>query len=276
MGDQTPIGEYYLSVSDGEVRLEEAGREVTPYDPAFQAYERDFMAWVDAGDDDTRAYVAAVKFNELPDIVALSLSQQTRDTLISVFSDAPDNRYAVQALPRLKRAMLGQGEFQDPMAPDLDRQYFAAIQGLDGQEQATAAARFVNGLPEGQAMALMPDTQLHVLTSLQQARRVDRPMRQARMTIHDNIDQGLIYDMRREFREELADTLAADPVVQRGVKQWAQLDDEARRDVLQHVADTQNRLPDSRSLMWCLRIRPCGKPRRGSSGPEAITALMDQ
>jgi hypothetical protein len=144
MGDQTPIGEYYLSVTNGEMRLEEVAHEADALDPAFLAYEQDMMAWIDAADDDTRPYVAAVKFNELPDIAVLSLSPQSRAVLIETFSTAPDNRYATQALPRLKRAMLGQAEFSDPMAPEVDQAFFASIKGLEGQEMADAAARFVN------------------------------------------------------------------------------------------------------------------------------------
>ena len=210
-------------------------------DPAFQSYEQNLLDWIEAADDDTRPYVAAVKFNELPDIAVLSLSSDGRDALINVLNDATDNPYAVTALERLKRAMLEQSEFQPPGDPDLDRKLFANLAGQTGDARATVAAEFMNGLEDHQAMFLLRDTQLRTLKLLQGAPVITPAIRWAREKLHNTIDHGEVYEAERQsFRANLTERLARDPQVQQGLQRWHRMDNSARRDLLQHVADTQN------------------------------------
>lgn len=233
---------YRLSLLEGVLHPSDHDDPADQYPPSFLAYEQDVMAWVEAADDDTRPYVAALKFDQLPDIVVHSLSDKTRDRLIEILGDAHDNQYAAASLKRLQRSMLGRGEFADILTPDLDRDFFARVNGTEAQERAETAARFVNELPEWHAMGLMPDTQLRMLTAFQQARRITPDIRRARLTIHDNIDQGDIYEIRSTFREQLADRLVEDPVVRAGIARWPDLADKERLTVLQHVVDVQNQL----------------------------------
>ncbi|MEO0393636.1 MAG: hypothetical protein AAF213_10375 [Pseudomonadota bacterium] len=270
------------SALHGDPGLNEAEVE----NPIQSAYEQELNRWFFSADDEQRPYVAAAKLSALPDIIVVGLSQQTRDHLINCFTQEPANAYAADALKRLKRAMLQNGEFEPAGDPSIDLAFLGAIDGVGGQDRAEAAARFVNRLDDFQPMFLMRDTQLRMLKAMQGAVKSSADIRKARNTLHDCIDPGEAYQAERQsFRHDLTEKLARDPIVHKGLKNWHRMNDDARLRLLQYVADTQNELAGNPKVAVVLdqmsaRDTPSGqrfpKGKYNPDGPITINAGFEK
>ena len=206
---------------------------------------------LDQAAPDDQIFIAVHQLNSCPDAVVQGLSDHGRQRLVRVFGAVPEYQPARDGLLRLKRAVLGNGEFE-PMGDIAHEQaFFEATAPLSCQAQAEKAAEFINAMNDTEMAGVMfmrPDTHLRMLKALQQADQLTPEINDARFVLHTSIDAGKpYYEEQARFRRTLVKTLMSDKTVQRGLQNWHRMDDTARIGLLQHVADVQNSLAGHQS-----------------------------
>ncbi|MBV6631489.1 MAG: hypothetical protein KI792_00500 [Alphaproteobacteria bacterium] len=240
-------------------------------------FETHLSSSIDQAIDYMRGDIAAQYLNAAPKALLYGLSQPMRDKLNEALKTEPVLDHQQEAQSRMRELALGTGEFAQLDRIELDLAYFEHLGPLGGQLAANKTAEFINGLPEFEPMSLQTDTQIKMIRALQVAREPTEAIAKARGVLHSSIDAGEpYYKQETQYRQELADSLAHDPMVQQALMDWPGMDENARLNVLQHVVNKQAKLGgfqpvEVKTKDWPTVIGPEGqkRTRRGTYSPRS-------